>query len=142
VMTDRQSGKSKGFAYVDFADAASAKKAVETMVGKEIDGRPIHVDLATPRAPNPEGRAKAFGDSLSAPSATLFVANLPFSANEDSLWNLFSEYGNINSVRLPTDRETGAPKGFGYVEFETVERATKALESKNQTELEGRKCTV
>jgi len=139
VMMDRQSGKSKGFGYVDFADEASAAKAVADMNGKEIDGRAVNVDLAAQRAPNPGGRAKAFGDQIGEPTATLFVGNLSFQSNEDSIWNAFSEYGNINSVRLPTDRDTGSPKGFGYIEFADVDSAKKALEALNQTEIDGRK---
>ena len=113
-MTDRQSGRSKGFGYVDFADASSAARAVAEMKEKEIDGRKINVDLAGARQPNPGGRAKAFGDVVGEPSATLFVGNLSFQSTEDSIWSAFSKYGDINSVRLPTDRDTGAPKGFGY----------------------------
>ena len=139
VVMDRQSGRSKGFGYVDFADAASAAKAVKEMSGKEIDGREINVDFGSNRQANPDGRAKAFGDKLSAPSETLFIANLSFNATEDSIWSAFADYGDINSVRLPTDRETGAPKGFGYIEFASVDSAKKALEAMQQTEIEGRK---
>lgn len=138
-MTDRQSGKSKGFGYVDFADHESAARAVAEMKDKDIDGRKINVDLAGARQPNPGGRAKAFGDSIGEPSATLFVGNLSFQSTEDSLWTAFGDYGDINEVRLPTDRETGGPKGFGYIQFKNVNDAKKALEALNQTDIDGRK---
>lgn len=109
------------------------------MNGQEIDGRAIKVDRSTPRdaGKDREKRAQAFGDSQSPPSSTLFVGNLSFSASEDSVWGLFGDYG-VKGVRLPTDRETGRPKGFGYVEFEDVDGAKKAFEALNSTDFEGR----
>lgn len=90
---------------------------MEELNGKEIDGRAIRVDIAAGRDDSnkqkTERRANAFGDQQSPPADTLFIGNLPFTANEDSLYEMFAEYGSVQSVRLPTDRETGAPKGFG-----------------------------
>jgi nucleolin len=109
------------------------------MNGYEIDGRAIKVDKSTP--PNKdaqrEKRAKTFGDQTSPPSNTLFVGNLSFGATEDGVWEVFSEYG-VKSVRLPTERETGRPKGFGYVEFDDVEGAKKAFEACSGMDIEGR----
>lgn len=138
VQVDNSSGRSRGFGYVEFTDAATAKKAVEEMNGVEVDGRAVKVDLATQRTANPAARAKAFNDTPSEASATLFVGNLPFSANEDQIWTLFGEYGDVVSVRLPTDRETGAPKGFGYVEFGDVDTAKKAYEGAQGSAVDGR----
>ncbi|KAJ3835530.1 hypothetical protein F5878DRAFT_587943 [Lentinula raphanica] len=138
VQMDRNSGRSRGFGYVHFASSDAVAKALE-MHGKEIDGRPIKVDKSTP--PNKdtarEKRAKTFGDQTSPPSQTLFVGNLSFSANEDSVWEFFNEYG-VKNVRLPTDRDTGKPKGFGYVEFDDMDGAKKAFEALNGQELDGR----
>jgi len=50
---------------------------------------------------------------------------------------MFGEYGNIISIRIPTEKETGRKKGFGYVEFDDVDAATKALELSG-TEVDGR----
>ena len=49
----------------------------------------------------------------------LYVGNLPFSATEQEIRDLFSEYGEVASVSLITDRETGRPRGFGFVEMES-----------------------
>ena len=138
VQMDRQSGRSRGFGYVLFATSEAAKKAVAKMNGNEIDGRAIKVDFAAGRAPNPAARAKQFGDTASEPSKVLFVGNVSFEATEDSLWELFSEYGDIVNVRLPTDRETGSMKGFGYVEFSDIEGAHKAFEGAAGKEIGGR----
>ena len=109
------------------------------MNGKEIDGRPINVDKSTSpdKSQVREKRAKTFGDEISPPSNTLFVGNLSFGVNEDTVWSFFNEYG-VKNVRLPTDRDTGRPKGFGYVEFEDIDGAKKAFEASQGAEIEGR----
>ena len=68
----------------------------------------------------------------------MFVKNLPFRATEDSIWELFGD--NVKSVRLPTDRETGKVKGFGYVEFNSIESLDAAVGE--SWELDGRQLTV
>ncbi|KAG8979295.1 hypothetical protein FRB90_008112 [Tulasnella sp. 427] len=148
VITEKDSGKSKGFGYVTFESAESAKAALERN-GQEIDGRPINVDLANPPptpGERPARRNSDFGGrnngSPQKPTgpatSTLFVGNLPFSATEDLIWETFADFGSVSSVRLPTDRETGEPKGFGYVEFLTVEAAQKAVDSAASLEIGGR----
>ncbi|KAG9004332.1 hypothetical protein FRB93_010402 [Tulasnella sp. JGI-2019a] len=59
---------------------------------------------------------------------TLFVGNMPWSITEDQLSKKFADFGMVKSVRIPTDRETGKTKGFGYVEFESADDAKRALE--------------
>ena len=142
VQMDRNSGKSRGFAYVEFADPASVEKAL-ALSGKEIDGRPINVDRSTNNkssgAGNPnEQRRAAFGDKTSPPSTVLFVGNLSWAADENSLWDVFAEYGDVKSVRVPTDRESGKVKGFAYVEFSDIEASKKAFAGVQGLELHGR----
>lgn len=135
---DRDSGKSRGFGYVRFTTTEAVEKAL-LMNGQEIDGRAVNIDRST--APDKsqvrEKRAKAFGDQTSPPSSTLFVGNLSFDVTEDTVWSFFNDYG-VKHVRLPTDRDTGRPKGFGYVEFDDVDGAKKAFEAANGAEIEGR----
>lgn len=143
VQMDRNTGKSRGFAYVEFADPTSVEKALQ-LSGKEIDNRPVHVDRSTSnKASGGQGNANdarraAYGDKTSPPSSVLFVGNLSWDVNEDSLWELFAEYGDVKSVRVPTDRESGKVKGFGYVEFFDIEFAKKALGDAQGKELLGR----
>ena len=66
------------------------------------------------------------------------MGNLPFSADEDTLRDLFAEKGAIMGIRLPTERETGRPKGFGYVQYAGVNEARQAMNDLNGAELEGR----
>lgn len=138
VQMDRDSGKSRGFGYVRFTTSEAVEKAL-LMNGQEIDGRAVNIDRST--APDKsqarDKRAKAFGDRTNPPSSTLFVGNLSFDVTEDGLWGVFNEYG-VKNVRLPTDRDTGRRKGFGYVEFEDVDSAKKAFEATNGADVEGR----
>ncbi|MGD8428815.1 MAG: RNA-binding protein [Ectothiorhodospiraceae bacterium] len=68
---------------------------------------------------------------------SIYVGNLPFSASEDEVRELFSAYGEVNEVRLITDRDTGRPRGFGFVRMEPAE-ADAAIEALNGTEMGGR----
>jgi nucleolin len=144
VQMDRNTGRSRGFAYVEFAEPASVEKALK-LSGKEIDGRPINVDRSSNNNKAPgsaantnEARRAAYGDKTNPPSTVLFVGNLSWSATEDSLWDVFAEYGDVKSVRVPTDRESGKMKGFGYVEFFDIELAKKAFQGVQNMELLGR----
>ncbi|KAL6945465.1 hypothetical protein ACO0QE_002921 [Hanseniaspora vineae] len=120
--------RSRGYGYVDFEDVSYAEKAIKEMQGKEIDGRPINVDMSTSKpAGGNNDRAKKFGDVPSEPSDTLFLGNLSFEANRDEIYEVFSNHGEIISVRLPTHPETEQPKGFGYVQYGSIESAQDAL---------------
>ncbi len=71
----------------------------------------------------------------------IYVGNLPYRSGEDEVRELFSQYGEVNSVKLITDRETGRPRGFGFVEMED-EGALKAIEALDGREFEGRTLRV
>ncbi|HEY9776955.1 MAG TPA: RNA-binding protein [Planktothrix sp.] len=75
-------------------------------------------------------------------STKLFVGNLSFKTTEAQLEEAFSQAGKVVSVAIPTDRETGRKRGFGFVEMETEEAAKQAVESFNGTTLDGRQITV
>lgn len=71
----------------------------------------------------------------------IYVGNLPFSATDDELRKLFSPYGTVQSVSLITDRETGRPRGFGFVEMPASE-AARAIEGLNGKNMGGRPLRV
>ena len=74
-------------------------------------------------------------------SKKLYVGNLPFSASEDEIRNLFADHGEVVSVALINDRETGRPRGFGFVEMDDA-GAMSAAESLDQTQFGGRNLKV
>ena len=71
----------------------------------------------------------------------IYVGNLPFTATEADLRALFSQHGNVDSVSLPTDRETGRPRGFGFIEMSNAD-AAKAIQSLNGKDMGGRPLRV
>lgn len=73
-------------------------------------------------------------------STRLYVGNLAFAVTSDELREVFSEYGNVASAEVISDRETGRSRGFGFVELEDGGDA--AIEALNGTELQGRTLTV
>lgn len=72
----------------------------------------------------------------------LFVGNLPFTATEDELRDLFSAFGEIQQVRIMTDRDTGKSRGFAFVEMTDDEAAVKAIAELNGKEFGGRALTI
>ena len=71
----------------------------------------------------------------------LYVGNLPFSASEAELRELFEKHGTVHSVNLITDRETGRPRGFGFVEMEPAQ-ADAAIKALDGTDFGGRNLRV
>lgn len=73
----------------------------------------------------------------------LYVGNLPFSADEDVIRQLFSQDGRtVSEVKLITDRDTGRPRGFGFVEMSNSEEADAAVSALNGFAMDGRPLTV
>lgn len=75
-------------------------------------------------------------------SASVFVGNLNYQTTESELSAFFSGAGAVLSVRIPLDRESGRPRGFGFVEFESDELAEKAVAQFHDAELGGRRIRV
>jgi RNA recognition motif-containing protein len=71
----------------------------------------------------------------------LFVGNLPFTATEASVRALFSAHGTVDTVALITDRDTGRPRGFGFVEVSSAD-ASRTIQALNGTDFEGRALKV
>ena len=72
----------------------------------------------------------------------IFVGNLDFNASEEGVRSLFERYGQVNSARIMTDRETGRSRGFAFVEMENEGEADQALTALNGYTLDGRALNV
>ena len=72
----------------------------------------------------------------------IFVGSLPFKIEEGELKEVFEEFGEVSSVKIITDRETGRSKGFGFIEMPDDEAAQKAISEVNGAELYGRTIVV
>ena len=71
----------------------------------------------------------------------IYVGNMPFSMDESQLRGLFEEFGEVDSANVITDRETGRPRGFAFVEMQDAD-ARKAMSELNEREVDGRQLKV
>lgn len=95
---------------MEFEDPKSAKAAHEKN-GYNLQGRDIKIDFAASRGSQGGGRSINIEPPKSDPSNTLFVGALSYDATESMIRETFQAHGNLVSVRLPTDRDTGKFKG-------------------------------
>ncbi|MEK7633937.1 MAG: RNA-binding protein [Patescibacteria group bacterium] len=72
----------------------------------------------------------------------LYVGNLPWTLTNDSLKEMFAQFGEVTEAVIITDRMSGRSKGFGFVTFATEEAAAAATQQMNEKEIEGRKIVV
>ncbi|XP_036919439.1 nucleolin isoform X2 [Sturnira hondurensis] len=129
-VAQNQNGKSKGYAFIEFASFEDAKEALNSCNKREIEGRAIRLELQGPRG-SPNARSQ--------PSKTLFVKGLSEETTEETLKESFD--GSVRA-RIVTDRETGSSKGFGFVDFNSEEDAKAAKEAMEDGEIDGNKVTL
>src|SRR5437868_3161856 len=72
----------------------------------------------------------------------IFVGNLSYGATEDSVRSMFEAYGAVERVSIVTDRDTGQPRGFGFVEMSSNSDADKAIAELNGRDLDGRTLNI
>ena len=72
----------------------------------------------------------------------IYVGNIAYSTTEENLESLFSKYGEVDAVKIITDRETGRAKGFGFITMNNDSEAQNAIEELNEKEFEGRTLRV
>ena len=75
-------------------------------------------------------------------SSKMYVGNIPFSATEADLRSLFSEFGQPTEVILMTDRETGRPRGFGFVSMDSREAMERSIQGTDGRDFQGRQLHV
>ena len=73
---------------------------------------------------------------------SIFVGNLSYSVTENTLRSLFEAYGAVERVSVMTERDTGQPRGFGFVDMTNDEEAVKAIAALNGKDVEGRTLDV
>ena len=72
----------------------------------------------------------------------IYVGNIPWGVSEEELEGLFGQYGEVNSVRIITDRESGRSKGFGFVEMAQADAGNAAIEALDGNDFSGRDLRV
>lgn len=130
VLYDRETGKSRGFAFVTMSSLEDCKTVIENLDGREYGGRTLRVNFSDKPKPKeplyPETEHK------------LFVGNLAWSVTSESLAQAFQEYGTVVGARVLYDGETGRSRGYGFVSYENREQLENALQNLNGVELDGR----
>jgi RNA recognition motif-containing protein len=72
----------------------------------------------------------------------IYVGNLAYRATEEEIRQAFAQYGEVDSVQIIKDRETGRSRGFAFVEMSNAEQAKKAIEQLDSTEIGGRQVKI
>ncbi|XP_013871853.1 RNA-binding protein 39b [Austrofundulus limnaeus] len=140
IISDRNSRRSKGIAYIEFVESSSVPLAIG-LTGQRLLGVPIIVQASQAE----KNRAAAAANNLQKGSAgpmRLYVGSLHFNITEEMLRGIFEPFGKIEGIQLMMDSETGRSKGYGFISFADAECAKKALEQLNGFELAGRPMKV
>ncbi|KAM3939095.1 putative RNA-binding protein 23 isoform 3-T3 [Leptodactylus fuscus] len=140
IISDRNSRRSKGIAYVEFVDIQSVPLAIG-LTGQRLLGVPIIVQASQAE----KNRLAAMANNLQRGNSgpmRLYVGSLHFNITEDMLRGIFEPFGKIESIQLLRETDTGRSKGYGFITFVDAECARRALDQLNGFELAGRPMKV
>jgi polyadenylate-binding protein len=134
IMRD-EAGNSRGFGFVNFEDAESAAKAVDSLNNREISGSVLYVGRAQKKSErkqllDAEHMSRRRELDAKTQGVNLYVKNLDESIDDEALRKAFAEFGNITSAKVMRDQK-GVSRGFGFVCFSAPEEATKAVTEMN-----------
>lgn len=136
IIGNRETGQSRGFGFVTMSTVEEADKAVEMFHRYDLNGRLLTVNKAARKGSRPPPRVS------SEPRNRIYVGNLPWSADDARLEQLFSEYGKVVSARVVSDRETGRSRGFGFVVLSSEAEMNDAIANLDGHNLDGRAIRV
>ena len=138
-VATKDDGRSMGFAFIEFESAEDAERAIAALNKSEFVGRSIDVSVARERVAKP---TRTFESKYIPGTKKLYIGNLPYSASEGDLTDIFSTAGAVKSSKIITDQDTGKSKGFGFVEMETEKGAEDAIKAFNDKDVGGRLMNV
>jgi len=131
VCRDAVSRVSLGYAYVNFVQATDAERARETLNYHPIHGKPIRI-MWCQKDPNVRKQGKG----------NIIIKNLHKTIDNPTLYDTFSQFGNILSCKVEMDKETAESKGYGFVHFESGDAAKQAIEKVDGMQLAGQVVNV
>lgn len=129
---------SMGFGFVEFKTVADANAAIKALDGFSLHGHKLELKLSTRKSGEESTHNKK---KKSAKSSKIIVKNLPFEATRKDLFELFSSFGNLKSVRVPKKFDKSA-RGFGFVEFLTPKEAETVMDQLQGVHLLGRRLVL
>jgi hypothetical protein len=139
---ERNTQRPRGFGFVTLATREAAENAISKMDQAQLDGRTIRVNESRPKGDRPAGAGGAGGfNSAGSEDVKLYVGNLSFETQQDSVRSLFEQYGAVTDCFMPTDRESGRVRGFCFVTM-AASSAEEACTKVNGYELDGRALRV
>ena len=136
IITDKETGKSRGFAFVTFEDMASAEMAIAGMNKVQLDERELTVRMSTPAGSRKDGAGPAQS------AAKLFIGGLSFDTTQETLDTAFGNFGTVTDSHIAVDKETGKPRGFGFVTFFDRAQAEAAIAGMHGKSVDGRALRV
>jgi len=143
VPTNRETGESRGFAFVEYQTVEEAKKVLNEGFEHYMGDLTVNVSFSTPKPENNRksgdfnNRSFNNNDNQSSEETNELYVGGVGGLEEDSLYKHFSQFGNLEKVRIPTDRETGEQKNFAFVTYSTVDDAKSALAGGQRAQIDG-----
>ena len=135
-MPATSDGESRGYAFVTLKND-ELESVIERSNGVELNGREISVTLPLPRGEKPVRKAGGGGRQSQEQRTKIYVGNLSFYTIQETLEEVFSEFGNIYDCYIPPDPTTGQSRGFGFVTMDP-EDAQRAIAELDSCELDSR----
>lgn len=150
IRLPQKDGYHRGFAYVMFADAETAESVLAEKQGAELEGNSLYLDHTGAKSSAKPRGDRSFNDSFGGrggggdrrkpqgergSSTVLFVKNLSYGVDEDTLKDAFP---NATTARIAKFQDTGKPRGFGFVEFDSADDCASAYDSMQDKEIDGR----
>ncbi len=142
VSRDEQSGRSKGFAFINFESHEAAETACVALNGSEMNGRPLYVGRAQKKSEREEELRRQFESAKQERlskfvGVNLYVKNLSETVDDEKLRSEFTPFGSITSCKLMCD-EKGVSRGFGFVCYTNQEESARAVAEMNGRMLAGK----
>ena len=143
VVMDRNTGRSRGFAFVTLASAEDMERAMAATNGVDVDGRELRVSQAQTAGERRDRPMRMDGErrpqrNRDADNRRVYFGNLSWGMDHLDLQDLCGEFGSVEDSRLITDRETGRSRGFGFVTMSSEAEADEVVAQLNGQDVDGR----
>lgn len=142
IPTDRYTGKPRGFAFVTMETDEMAQQAIDQLNGHNLDGRDIVVQYQDKDRSQSRQRHSGGFENDAEESNSIFIQGLPPHTTETDLGEWLSQAGTVESVSIPLDRDTGAVRGFGFIDMGSVSEAKQAIEQLSGQSYQGTSVTL